>query len=164
MKIFLLLFLLPSLCIAKDVDYSHYSFSIPDSYSVYNNGKPLAEGSNAVHIVNESNKGVAMVELVKKGLFPLDEYEVKSLRELFYILYSNVPSDNKAVTEFRAMQKSKDFKITERNGFVFYRVNHGDPQGVKVMISTPLNDELLGISFDPDEALIKSVIDSLKIK
>jgi len=164
MKILLLLSLLPSLCFAGDVIYSDYKFTIPENYSVHNNGKPLAVGSNAIHIVNEHKKGVAMVELVKKELFSLEEYEVKSLRELFYILYSDTPSDNKAVVEFRGVQKSKDFKITERDGFVFYRVNHKKPQGVKIMISTPLNDGLLGISIDPDERLIKSIVDSLRVK
>ncbi len=156
------LFLFPSLCLGTE--YRDYKFTLPDNYSVHNNGKPLAEGSNAIHIVNEHKKGVAMVKLVKKGIFPLEEYGVETLRELFYILYSDVPSDNKAVAEFRRMQKSKDFKITERDDFVFYRVSHKKTQSVKIMVSTPLNDDLLGISIDPDEKLIKSMVDSLKVK
>ncbi len=165
MKILFLILILPSLCYAKDIEYFDYKFSIPDNYSIYD-GKPAAIGSNVIHIINTDKKGVATVELVKKGLFSLVEYDVKSLRELFYILYSNTPSDNKAVSEFRSMQKSKDFKITERDDFVFYRVNFGEPQGVKVMVSTPLNDDLLGVSFikKPDETLIKSVVNSLRVK
>ncbi|MEE9338154.1 MAG: hypothetical protein V3U87_08745 [Methylococcaceae bacterium] len=163
MKILMFLFLFPSFCLGSDIVYRDYKFTIPDNYSVHNNGKPLVEGSNAIHIVNEHKKGAAMVELVKKGVFPLEKYGVESLRELFYILYSNIPSDNKAVAEFRRMQKSKDFKITERDDFVFYRVSHNESQGIKIMVSTPLNDELLGISIDPDEKLIKFVVDSLEV-
>ncbi len=165
MKLLLLLFLLPSLCFSKDVIYQNYKFSIPENYSIYD-GEPVAIGSNMILIINGNKRGVASVELVKKGLFSLDEYQVKSLRELFYILYSTVHSDNKAVAEFRALQKSKDFKITKRDNFVFYRVNLGEPQGVKVMVSSPKDDDLLGISFinKPDEILIKSVVDSLQLK
>ena len=60
MKILLLFIaLLPSLCIAKDITYYNYKFSIPEQYTLFDDD-PLTKGK--VFIVNKNKKGVLLVE------------------------------------------------------------------------------------------------------
>lgn len=165
------LLLLPGLCFAKDIEYFNYKFSIPENYSIYD-GEPAATGSNMIHVINENKKGVASVNLVKKkkkNFFSLNYYKMESYRELFHILYSDKPSDNPVVIDFRKFNnehKLQKFEISERDGFAFFKtINPMDLVGESgFLISTPLNDEVLNITFTGDEKIMKAIIDSLRVK
>ena len=167
----LLLLLLPSLCFAKEVEYFNYKFNIPNNYSIHNNGKPLHPSSNAIHITKDG-KGIAMIQLVdkeKKNFFSLKDYGAKSYRELFYVIFTDVPSDNEAVKELREFDDKYDlqkFEISERDNFVFFKSNN--PMNlvgeVKILVSTPSNDEVINISLSSDDKLEKSILDSIEVK
>ncbi len=169
----LLLFLLPSLCFGKDIIYQNYKFSIPGNYSLHNNGKPLNPGSIAIHIVNEKKKGVAMVDLVrkeKKNFWSLEDYGAQNYRELFYVIFTDKPSNNEAVKELRefdAKYELQKFEISARDDFVFFKsTNPMNMVGnVKYLISTPINDQVLNVDFTtPDKEIESSVINSLQVK
>ena len=169
MKILMFLFLFPSFCLGKDVIYRDYKFDIPDNYSVHDNGKPLAKGSNAIHIVNEHKKGVASIELVdkSKNFFDLDDYGTNTHRELFHILYSDEPSKNEAIIEYRRMESinyESKFTITKNDDFVFFRAYDEKTKLTTIMVSTPLDDAVIKMFFDPGEKLIQSIVDSIQVK
>jgi len=110
---------------------------------------------------------VQLVDTRKKNFFSLDYYKMKSYRELFYTLYSDEPSDSPADIDFRRINnkyKLQKFEINDRNGFAFFKTKN--PMDLKddtsFLISTPINDEVLDISFSGNEKLIKSIMASLR--
>jgi len=171
MRILLIVLILPSFVFAKEIEYLNYKFDIPDNYNLYNNGKPLIKGSNAIIIVNDNKKGVATVKLVdkSKNFFDLEDYGAASHRDLFHILYSNVPSENEAVLEYKAFNAKYDslkYEIITKGKFDFFKLTN--PMNVigevKYFISTPINDEVINIDFSQDKIIEKSIIDSIQVK
>ncbi|MEE9412890.1 MAG: hypothetical protein V3V22_07545 [Methylococcales bacterium] len=168
MKILLMLLVLfPSYCLSKDVFYQKYQFTIPDDYRVFDH-RPFLKNDESVYIVNH-NKKLMMVLRIDKT-FVLDEYAVKSYRNLFYLLFGGESTNNKAVLEFRqfnARNHLQSFEISKINDFVFFRTNNvSNAIGETVfLVSTPLDDEALHIYFTAkaNEALIQSIIDSLMV-
>lgn len=171
MKLLLLLLLLPSLCFAKDIEYFKYKFSIPENYSIYD-GEPAVKGSNMIFIINKNKKSAGTVELVdrnNKNFFSLNDYGAQNYRDLFYVIFTDKPSNNQAVKELREFDSKYDlqkFEISEQNGFAFFKsTNPMNIVGeIKVLVSSPINDEVLDISFSNDEKLMNSVINSLRVK
>lgn len=174
MKILLLLIssLFISLCVAdNNIPYYDYVISVPEEYSVFDDD-PLVK--NDLYIVNKDRKAMLVLEKIdktKKRFFPLTEYGKNTHRELLYELFSDIPTNNKAVLEIRETDadfKLQKFEITENNGFVFFRIdNPMDSIGTtKFLISSPLNDEVLDLYFTDkaDDKFINSVIKSLKLK
>ncbi len=72
------------------------------------------------------------------------------------------------IREMSAKYDLQKFEITENNGFVFFRLDN--PMNMldttKFIISTPINDEVLNMSFTnrDNEQFINAVIDSLNVK
>ncbi|MEE9337093.1 MAG: hypothetical protein V3U87_03365 [Methylococcaceae bacterium] len=101
MKILLIFIaLLPSYCLAKDIIYDNYRFSIPDTYNIV---KEYSITKGAVYVINENKKAILTVERMKKDtkFFPLKEYGRNTHREVFYDIFGNHPTENKAVLEMR---------------------------------------------------------------
>lgn len=169
MKILLIfLALFSSYCLAKDVFYKNYKFTIPNNYSVFEDD-PIAKKGESVYIVNKSKKAVLV--LGEEKSFSLEDYGESTYRDLFYELFGSHATENKAVLEFRRFNGKYDlqkFEVSKKNGFVFFRTNNSmNGLGETVfLVSTPLDDEVLNIYFTnkANEAFINSIIDSLKVK
>lgn len=172
MKILILFIsLLPNLCLAGNISYFDYIFTIPEQYNVFDDD-PLAK--DKVFVVNKNKKAVLVVEKIQKNknhFWPLKQYGKNTHRELFYELFSDTPTDNKAVLEIREIYthyKTQKTEITEKNGFVFFRIDNpiDMSRNTKIIISTPLNDEVLNLSFTDKASnkFINSVIKSFTLK
>ncbi|MEE9337419.1 MAG: hypothetical protein V3U87_05005 [Methylococcaceae bacterium] len=163
----ILLTLLPSISIAKDITYFDYKFSIPDNYKTVKNN--VSNNSNELFILGEDEK--VRFSISKKNIFELDDYGANSHRELFYDLFSDKPSKNKNVLEFRVVSSKWDLQtseITKNKEFIFFRTNNSmnSLNETVFMVSTPLDDEVLHMSFSnrTNKKFIKSIIDSLQVK
>jgi len=89
---------------------------------------------------------------------------------MFYQFFRETPTKNKAVLEFRKMDKEYDLQkiiILEKNGFVFFRRNNlmNNLRETSIYISTPINDEVLVMYFMDitDNKFVDSVINSLDV-
>jgi hypothetical protein len=89
---------------------------------------------------------------------------------MFYQFFRDTPTKNKAVLEFRKMDKEYDLQkiiISEKNGFVFFRRNNlmNNLRETSIYISTPINDEVLVMYFMDitDNKFVDSVINSLDV-
>ncbi len=171
MKILLILLtLLPSISIAKDITYLDYKLTIPDDYKVIKNN--LSDTSNGIFILPENKEFSFSIEKIikNKHFFSLKDSGTNSHRELLHILFSDVPSSNKYILELRGFDKNfllQKRSISKKDNFVFFRLDNGmDLIGTTYFVSTPINDEVLKFSFPEEvkEALIQSVIDSLGVK
>ncbi|MCF6204008.1 MAG: hypothetical protein L3J59_10140 [Methylococcaceae bacterium] len=169
MKILLILLtLLPSISLAKDISYFDYEFSIPDSYKIVENN--LSDKSNGLFILIEDKKVAFSIEKKDENFFSLKEHGANSHRELFYVLFNNEPSDNKAILELRAtlenykLQKQSIYK--NDNDFVFFRTDNGmDLIGTAtIIVSTPINEVLvIGFNKGFKEEFIQSVLASFVV-
>ena len=162
----ILLALLPSLCLSKDIIYQKYKFKVPDEYKMMQ-----SEISDTLYFFIEGQKPNLALGELKKDSYKPSEFGVSSKRQIFRILYNDeVPSTNKSILELRRLTekfKLQKKSISEDRGFVFFRMDNAlDRIGVTFLVSTPINDEMLKINFfgEPDEKFIKSVMDSLKVK
>ncbi|MCF6204588.1 MAG: hypothetical protein L3J59_13125 [Methylococcaceae bacterium] len=175
MKILLILIaLLPSVCLSKNITYLDYKFTIPDNFKVIEND--LSETSAGLFILKDEKTAVFGIKKMRKNdkyFFQPEDYGLSTHRELFYVLFNDdVASTNKNIIEVREVNKKFPLQkqsISKRDNFVFFRTNNsmGDIGSVSFLISTPQNDEILKIDFlddHPSEKLIKSIIDSLEVK
>jgi hypothetical protein len=165
-NLLILIVLLPSLCLSKDVAYLGYKISIPDEYKV-----KKSDASNTLFFYIEGEKPNLAVGELKKGFFNLKDYGATSNRELLYLNHNDeIPSTNKNVLEMRRLNKIYPLQkqsISKNKDFVFFRTdNHMNLIGVGFLVSNPITDRILKISFfgESNEKFIKSVIDSLEVK
>lgn len=171
----------------KKVEIHGYRFFVPDVFILQTDkGIP-----GALAVLDKNNKGLLMIDMIASDVFLCsdDRKEIdkdycsvfETRRDLLYKSYTLIP-DDLSKPEYRSKGYSwiifdkgnlfedvSDLKLYERNGFIFFRHNlkpNAPLSSTKtiIMISSPKDDELLGISFFvKDEKLIMDVIKSFQL-
>ncbi len=155
----------------KRVNYSkRYSLAIPDELKT----ERLSPGSRFFLITTSNGKNgkavfsVDEIPTLNTQIFRPENYGLNgSRRELLSAIYDKHYGGNNDVSETRntIFQQSKDVQVYLRDGFMFFRSDIDYLRmKVELTVSTPVNDDVLSISFFvDDEELIMNVIQSLKV-